>query len=252
MWCFPFLGQVSIKILSLLDFLIDHMHWIWFHKISWSPQTTVISHTRYISVRDSVLSFTCSSDGANGFCEASLPSRIAKARKREGEFSWVLRTWAPLAASSHPCCSFRASNTAYLGQAALPSWGRAVYAGPPDHAYASSEVRKCQHQPRLQKYLALISFTQADQNLQEQGFHLLSSVYQPWLWRTTCSISREHTHEFMPAQTHPRICSLPSSSAQPKALGDLSALKRQQDPQATLCPVLYHLSHKDLKPICWH
>lgn len=31
--------------------------------------------------------FICSSDGANEFCEASLPCGIAKARKREAKFS---------------------------------------------------------------------------------------------------------------------------------------------------------------------
>lgn len=62
------------------------------------------------------------------------------------------------------------------------TWGRQVFppeaeqfnAGPPGHTYASSEVKKCQHQPKSQKCL-----TQADLNLQEQCFHLLSSVYEP-------------------------------------------------------------------------
>lgn len=36
------------------------------------------------------------------------------------------------------------------------------------NTHASPEVKKCQHQPELQEYLAQISFTQADQNLQEQ------------------------------------------------------------------------------------
>lgn len=100
-----------------------------------------------ISVRCAVLSFTCSSDGANGFCEASLPSGITKASKRETKYSWVLRTWVPVAVSSNSCCSFRASYNEYLGQAGLPSWGRTVSASPPDHTYAPQKPKNANINP---------------------------------------------------------------------------------------------------------
>lgn len=80
------------------------------------------------------------------------------------------------------------------------------------------------------------SLTQADQNLQEPSSAELSELSlesegQPAI------LADSTGHEFMLAQTHLHICSLPSYKAQPKALRDLSALKHLQDPQATLCTV---------------
>lgn len=94
------------------------------------------------------------------------------------------------------------------------SWGRTVSASLPDHTYASSEVKQFQHQPKLQKYLALLRSLS-----HRQTRTCRSSAFFSWPQCTSLESEGQHEisadstgHEFMPAQTHLLFAQFQSST----------------------------------------
>lgn len=126
--------------------------------------------------RCAALPFICSSDGANEFCEASLPCGIAKARKREAKFSCN-------------CCILLSLVLFQSQLHRVPGAGRSSQLRQSTLCW-SSEVKKCQHQPKLQKCQAQVPYTGRPEPA--GAFICWAQWAQPWVWRTTCNISRQH------------------------------------------------------------
>lgn len=162
-------------------------------------------------------------------CEASLPPETAKAMKREakgnaqGMNTSCCTPSSPLLLQSQLCRG--------PGGDRSPQLSRAACASPPDHTCDCSEVKKCQHQPKLQRHLVgrivgtvllhtgklgpcrASTFTSWAQcvSLEPEG--------QPAIWE------EDTDPEIIPVPTCSCIRASPSTIDQPKAWGDPSALK---------------------------